>query len=43
MATPAASRVVLSLERKLAILDQLSKGKTQAKEAYEYGIGKSTV
>ena len=46
MATPTASkrkRVVLSLEKKLAILDRLSKGETQAKIAHEYGIGRATV
>ena len=38
MATPTASkrkRVVLTLEKKLAILDRLSKGETQAKIAHE--------
>ena len=46
MATPTASkrkRVVLTLEKKLAILDRLSKGETQAAIAHEYGIGKATV
>ena len=35
--------MVLSLENKLAILDRFSKGETQAKVVYEYGIGKTTV
>ena len=36
-------RVVLSLESKLAILDRLKFGATQAKLAEEYGVGKSTI
>ena len=35
--------MVVTLDKKLAILDQLSKGETQAKIANDYGIGKSTV
>lgn len=36
-------RVVLPLEIKIAILDRLNAGATQAKLADEYGIGRSTV
>lgn len=36
-------RVVLSIEKKLEILDRLSKGESQAFLSFEYGIGKSTV
>jgi len=46
MATHTASkrkRIVLSIEKKLEILDRLSKGETQVKLAQEYGIGKTTV
>ena len=36
-------RVVLTLEDKLAILDQLKAGPTQEKLAKQFGIGRSTV
>ena len=37
------TRVVLTLENKLAIVDRLKAGTTQKKLAEEYGIGRSTV
>ncbi len=39
--TSKRKRVVLSLEQKLEILNQLSKGASQAQLAKEYGIGKT--
>ena len=36
-------RVVLTLEKKLSILDRLKSGETQGKVATEYGVGRSTI
>ena len=36
-------RKVLSIDTKLAILESLSKGVSQAKLAEQYGVGKSTI
>ena len=43
MANGRRKRIVLSIEKKLEILDRLSKGESQAFLSFEYGIGKSTV
>ena len=43
MANGRRKRVVISIEKKLEILDRLSKGKSQAFLSFKYVIGKSTV
>ena len=43
MANGRRKRVVLSIEKKLEILDRLSKEESQAFLSFENGIGKSTV